>query len=145
MRRTVCRCDVRCIYDAEVGDNPRVGLDAALRIARIYDPPASSDGIRVLVDRLWPRGLSKEAAALDDWCRDVAPSTDLRRWYAHDPAKTAEFELRYRAELKLPEPAAALVSLRALCRRGPATLLTASKALDISHAALLARVVPEVE
>jgi uncharacterized protein YeaO (DUF488 family) len=125
------------------GNNAGVEPDATLRIARVYDRPGPEDGSRILVDRLWPRGLSKQSAALDDWCREVAPSTELRQWYSHDPAKTEEFELRYRAELELPEPAAALVRLRALCAQGAATLLTASKSLEISHAAVLARVVPD--
>lgn len=109
----------------------------------MYDAPSPADGNRVLVDRLWPRGLSKQVAALDEWCRTVAPSTELRKWYSHDPAKSAEFEARYRAELALPEPAEALAVLRRIWRSGPTTLLTASVALNISHAAVLARVVPE--
>ncbi|HEX3825468.1 MAG TPA: DUF488 family protein [Mycobacteriales bacterium] len=116
---------------------------AGPRIARIYAAPSPDDGIRVLVDRLWPRGLSRQAAALDEWCRTVAPSTDLRQWYSHDPSKSAEFEARYRAELVLGEPAEALALVRQICRRGPTTLLTASAALEISHAAVLARIVQE--
>jgi uncharacterized protein YeaO (DUF488 family) len=118
---------------------------AGPRIARIYAAPSPDDGARVLVDRLWPRGMSRTAAALDEWCRTVAPSTELRQWYSHDPAKSAEFEVRYRAELVLPEPAEALTTLRQIWRRGPTTLLTASAALEISHAAVLARIVGEGE
>jgi uncharacterized protein YeaO (DUF488 family) len=118
-----------------------VSAASTVRIARIYDPPEPSDGFRVLVDRLWPRGMTKAAAALDEWLRDIAPSTELRHWYSHDPAKLVEFETRYQGELELPEPAAALASLRVLCAQGPVSLLTASKALDISHAAYLARLV----
>jgi len=70
-----------------------------LRIKRVYDDPAPSDGYRILVDRLWPRGVGKDDAALDEWMRDVAPSADLRRWFGHDPARFAEFAERYRAEL----------------------------------------------
>lgn len=110
-----------------------------VRIKRIYDDPAPDDGARVLVDRLWPRGISKERAELEEWCKQVAPSTELRKWYSHDPAKFAEFGKRYRAELTDPEHAEALAHLRELAR-GPQglTLLTASRALDISEAAVLA-------
>jgi len=71
-----------------------------LRIKRAYEPAAANDGVRVLVDRLWPRGLNKEAAAIDLWTKDLAPSTALRKWFAHDPAKWPEFKRRYFAELK---------------------------------------------
>jgi uncharacterized protein YeaO (DUF488 family) len=114
-------------------------------MARVYDAPGPDDGTRVLVDRLWPRGVAKATEAFDEWLSDVAPTTELRRWYSHDPARFDEFAARYRAELERPEPAAALVSLRALRRRGPVTLLTATKALDLSHAAVLALVVPEAD
>lgn len=109
-----------------------------VRIARVYDDPTSTNGARVLVDRLWPRGLSKDAAGLDEWLRDVAPSNELRKWYGHDPAKHDEFAKRYRAELAKSPAAEALASLREMCDRGPVALLTASKALDISQAAFLA-------
>jgi uncharacterized protein YeaO (DUF488 family) len=109
-------------------------------VARVYDPPGPDDGARVLVDRLWPRGLSKEAAALDDWCRQIAPSADLRTWYAHDPARFDEFAARYRAELDDDERAVALTALRDRCSREAVTLLTAAKAVKISQAAVLARV-----
>jgi uncharacterized protein YeaO (DUF488 family) len=126
-----------------LAQNGRVTTDGragTVRAARVYDPPGPGDGTRVLVDRLWPRGLSKTAAAFDEWLPAVAPTTELRRWYSHDPARFDEFATRYRAELAQPEPAAALTSLRALRRRGPVTLLTATKALDRSHAAVLAAV-----
>ncbi|HEY7103049.1 MAG TPA: DUF488 family protein [Mycobacteriales bacterium] len=109
-----------------------------VRIRRVYDEPAGDDGVRVLVDRLWPRGLSKADANLAEWCKQVAPSTELRTWYGHDPARTEEFARRYRAELREPERAAALAHLRELAGSGPLTLLTAAKALDISQAAVLA-------
>ena len=85
-----------------------------LKIKRVYEAAASGDGTRVLVDRVWPRGVSKERADLREWCKDVAPSTALRQWYGHDPEKFAEFARRYRAELGAPGPAAALAGLRAL-------------------------------
>jgi uncharacterized protein YeaO (DUF488 family) len=106
-------------------------------VARVYDQPAAGADVRVLVDRIWPRGLSKENAHVDEWCKAVAPSTALRKWYAHDPTRFDEFARRYRTELEEPEQAAALLHLRELARRG-VTLLTASKAVEISQANVLA-------
>ncbi len=103
----------------------------------MYDEPGAHDGLRVLVDRVWPRGLSKDKAHLDEWCKDVAPSTELRKWYSHDPDKFAEFQQRYRAELDEPERRQALDALRTRIGTGPATVLTASKAVEISQAAVL--------
>ena len=111
-----------------------------VRTARVYDAPARTDGTRVLVDRVWPRGLSKENAHVATWCKQVAPSTELRKWYAHDPARFAEFSRRYRAELKEPERAAALRHLQELARSHTLTLVTATKAIEISQAAVLAEV-----
>lgn len=111
----------------------------AFRMRRVYDPPEPADGARVLVDRLWPRGLSKETANLTEWLRDLAPSNELRRWYGHEPERFAEFERRYRAELAAPERAPALDRLRELARKGPVTLLTATKDLDRSELPPLAR------
>jgi uncharacterized protein YeaO (DUF488 family) len=109
-----------------------------VRTGRVYDPAGEDDGARVLVDRLWPRGLSRAAAALDDWCREVAPSAELRTWFGHDPARFAEFARRYRDELADASRATALASLRRRHEQGPVTLLTATKAIDISQAAVLA-------
>ena len=109
-----------------------------VRVRRVYDEPASDDGARVLVDRIWPRGLTKDKADLTEWCKQVAPSTALRRWYGHDPAKFEEFVGRYRAELEQPERATALQHLRDLARHRPLTLLTATKHPGISEAAVLA-------
>ena len=109
-------------------------------MARVYDPPGPDDGARVLVDRLWPRGLRKDAAVLDHWCRDAAPSTELRKWYGHDPARFAEFTERYRAELDDTDHAAAFAALRRLSREGPLTLLTATKDPELSQARVLADV-----
>lgn len=92
----------------------------------------------MLVDRLWPRGLTNAAASLDEWCKDVAPSAALRTWYNHDPQRFAEFARRYRAELQEPGAAGAVDHLRALARHGNLTLLTASKLLDLSDATVLA-------
>lgn len=108
-----------------------------VRVRRAYDPPSPDDGVRVLVDRLWPRGLSKQRAALDLWCKQVAPSPELRRWYGHDPERFAEFAHRYSGELAEPERAAALEHLRGLTSRGPITLLTAARRSDISEATVL--------
>ena len=92
----------------------------------------------MLVDRIWPRGLRKDAAHLDEWAKDVAPSTGLRTWYGHDPAKFGEFRRRYVAELEHPAPRAALEHLAALAAAGPVTLLTATREADLSQAAVLA-------
>lgn len=111
-----------------------------VRVRRIYDEPAAADGARVLVDRIWPRGMSKARAHLDDWCKQVAPSTELRKWYQHDPARFAEFDRRYRDELSSGERAAALDDLRRLAQTRPVTLLTATRDADLSEAAVLAEV-----
>jgi uncharacterized protein YeaO (DUF488 family) len=107
-------------------------------VRRVYDAPAGDDGARVLVDRIWPRGLAKAKADLAEWCKEVAPSTELRKWYGHDPARTEEFGRRYRAELREPERAAALQHLRDLAARQQLTLLTATRDPGISEAAVLA-------
>lgn len=108
-----------------------------IQLRRVYDPPEPDDGQRVLVDRLWPRGVSKERADLDEWCKDVAPSTALREWYGHDPDKYAEFALRYRAELTDTDHAAAFAELTKRAAAGPLTLLTGAKAVEISDATVL--------
>lgn len=105
---------------------------------RIYEPADPADGCRVLVDRVWPRGVSKEHAHLDEWCKEIAPTTELRKWYGHDPDKYDEFRRRYGDELTDSGRRSALEHLRELAASGPLTLLTASKALDISQAAVLA-------
>lgn len=117
---------------------------ARVQVRRVYDLPEPDDGQRVLVDRLWPRGLSKERAHLDQWCKQVAPSTELRRWYGHDPDRYSEFARRYRAELDDPERAAALADLRELATHGRLTLLTAAKRSDISEATVLADLLGKV-
>ncbi len=98
---------------------------------RVYDEPEPADGVRVLVDRLWPRGLSKERARVDVWLKDVAPSAELRAWFGHDPAKFAEFRRRYEAELASDPARAALAELRALARTQPVTLVFAAR--DTAH------------
>lgn len=86
----------------------------SLRVRRVYDPPAADDGCRVLVDRLWPRGLAREAAGIDHWLRELAPSNELRQWFAHDPERWDGFRQRYADELRSPAAAAALAELRGL-------------------------------
>lgn len=114
-------------------------METQIRLRRVYDDPAPDDGTRVLVDRLWPRGLAKDAAHVDVWEKDVAPSGELRTWYGHDPQKFAEFQHRYTEELATPERTAALARLRALARQGPVTLLTATRDIEHSQAAVLAQ------
>ena len=106
---------------------------------RVYDEVSPSDGARVLVDRVWPRGMKKEALDLTEWLRDVAPSTELRKWYSHDPEKFAEFRRRYLAELKWPERRTAVAHLKEIVANGDVVLLTASRDVDRSQAAVLAR------
>jgi len=113
-------------------------MGADIRVRRVYDEPSSGDGARVLVDRVWPRGLRKDAARLDEWAQDVAPSAELRTWYRHDPAKFDEFRRRYIAELAEPGPREALARLRDLAAARRVTLLTATKDLNLSQAAVLA-------
>ena len=110
----------------------RIGL------RRVYETPAADDGTRVLVDRLWPRGLSKDAAQIDVWPKDLTPSTELRRWFHGQDGEFGEFRERYEAELAEDAAQAALDEVRALAAKGRITLLTASKDLEHSHAAVLA-------
>jgi uncharacterized protein YeaO (DUF488 family) len=112
-----------------------------VKARRIYDPALPEDGTRVLVDRIWPRGVSKARAQLDEWCKDIAPSTELRKWYGHDPALFEEFAHRYRDELNEPAHAAALAHLRDVAKKATLTLLTATKNADLSEAAVLADLV----
>ena|ERR1039458_2819602 len=109
-----------------------------VRVRRVYGEKVRGDGARVLVDRIWPRGLSKEKADLHEWCKPVAPSTALRKWYGHDPERFEEFGRRYRAELEQPERAEAVQHLRDLAKQRNLTLLTATKRADISEAVVLA-------
>ena len=106
-------------------------------IKRVYDQPEPGDGIRILVDRLWPRGLSKERAKVDAWLKEVAPSNDLRKWFGHDPEKFAEFRRRYEAELESEPGQEALARLRDLARRGPVTLVFAAHDSEHNDAVVL--------
>ena len=96
-----------------------------IQIKRAYEPPAPDDGTRILIDRLWPRGVKKEALALNQWAKELAPSTELRLWYSHDPALWPEFRRRYAAELR--PHAELLESLRALARQGTITLVYSAR------------------
>lgn len=109
-----------------------------VRARRIYEASSPHDGKRILVDRLWPRGVSKQAAQLDEWLKAVAPSAELRRWYGHDPAKFREFKSRYAEELDDAEHHQAWQHLVEESAGGPITLLTATKDLEHSEAAVLA-------
>ncbi|MEA2816447.1 MAG: hypothetical protein QOE02_4206 [Rhodospirillaceae bacterium] len=102
------------------------GLSARdIRLKRAYQPAAADDGTRILVDRLWPRGLKKSDAAIDRWLKDIAPSTALRKWFAHDPARWPEFRRRYAAEIRRhPDQ---LAELRAIARKGPVTLIFSAR------------------
>lgn len=131
----------RAEYDPQAGAGGRkeaVMAGTKVQVRRVYEEPVAHDGTRVLVDRIWPRGLSKEKAALDEWCKNVSPSTELRTWYHHDPERFDEFGRRYRAELEEPERAEALRHLRALAEKRTLTLLTATKRPEISEAEVLA-------
>jgi uncharacterized protein YeaO (DUF488 family) len=109
-----------------------------IRLKRVYEPPSRTDGARILVDRLWPRGLTKERAAVTLWLKDVAPSTELRKWFGHDPARWKQFQARYRKELREKKDA-----LELLKRKGNAhtvTLVYAARDEQHNEALVLKRV-----
>jgi uncharacterized protein YeaO (DUF488 family) len=110
-------------------------MTSRIRVARVYDDPSHDDGQRILVDRLWPRGFRKDDPRVGTWFRDVAPSKELRDWYHHRPERFDEFVARYREELL---DSAALDELRTLTKSGVVTLVTATRDIDGSHAAVLA-------
>ncbi|KUL61800.1 MULTISPECIES: DUF488 domain-containing protein [unclassified Streptomyces] len=116
------------------------GRSLDIQVKRVHDATEPDDGSRVLVDRLWPRGISKDRAALDAWEKELAPSTELRQWYDHDPAKFDAFAERYRRELDDADRAADLDRLRGLARSDRLTLLTATKDLPHGHVRVLADV-----
>ncbi|WTB85571.1 DUF488 family protein [Streptomyces cellulosae] len=115
----------------------------SVRVRRVYESPQPDDGVRVLVDRLWPRGLAKDAARVDEWPKGLTPSTELRRWYHADEGGFDEFRERYEAELAAPEAAELLEHVRELAGKGTVTLLTASEQPERSHAQVLARLLEE--
>jgi uncharacterized protein YeaO (DUF488 family) len=109
-----------------------------VRLKRAYDPPAPADGYRVLIDRLWPRGVSRERARLDDWQKDLAPSAELRQWFGHDPGRFEEFRRRYVEELRSERPA--LTALRRRARQGTVTLVYSAHDREHNDAVVLAEV-----
>jgi uncharacterized protein YeaO (DUF488 family) len=113
-----------------------MGID--VRLKRAYEPAEPADGFRILIDRLWPRGVSRRQAKLDEWNRELAPSTELRRWFGHDPERFAEFRRRYVEELR--DQRSALAELRARARRGPLTLVYGAKDSEHNDAVVLAEV-----
>jgi uncharacterized protein YeaO (DUF488 family) len=108
---------------------------ASIGIKRVYEPASKDDGLRILVDRLWPRGLSKASLAYDAWPKNLAPSNELRKWYGHDPKRAVEFRRRYRGELAAH--ADEFAALRAKLKGHPVTLLTATRDIQLSHAEVL--------
>jgi len=123
-----------------VSDAHRAG-EPDVRSKRAYDPAEPGDGYRVLIDRLWPRGVSKERARLDEWARELAPSTELRTWFGHDPERFAEFERRYRTELAAHS--GKLDELRRRARHGTLTLVYAARDEEHNDAVVLAEVLRE--
>jgi uncharacterized protein YeaO (DUF488 family) len=116
-----------------------MGGRSRIRVARVYEDPGPDEGERVLVDRLWPRGFRKRDPRVGRWIPKVAPSTELRKWYSHQPERFDEFATRYEDELQADEGATALDELKKVLRDGPVTLVTAARDLDASHVAVLAR------
>ena len=130
------RSTVRASQDHFVRTVSVMTATTEVRVRRVYDPAEPADGHRVLVDRLWPRGVAK--TAVDEWAKVVAPSTELREWYHHEVDKFPAFRERYLAELRAPERSEGLEHLRDLSRSGPVTLLTATRDVEHSQAAVLA-------
>jgi len=112
------------------------GVARSIQAKRIYDPPKRADGYRVLIDHVWPRGISRERAQLDEWARELAPSDELRRWFDHDPARFAEFRARYRGELAAQRER--LEKLRARTQTRPVTILYAARDREHNNAVVLA-------
>ena len=112
-----------------------------VKIKRVYDQPEKGDGKRVLVDRLWPRGMKKEDAGLDLWLKDIAPSNELRKWFSHDLSKWQEFRKRYRKELK--DRPGMIEDLKKVVRRGTVTLLYAAKDSERNNAVVLKEMIEE--
>jgi uncharacterized protein YeaO (DUF488 family) len=118
------------------GQNRAVPKNSDIRIKRAYEQAERSDGYRVLVDRIWPRGVSRQRARVDEWAKELAPSNELRRWYGHNPERFEGFRRRYLEELQVHE--GALAQLRERARRGAVTLVFAAKDAEHSNAAVLA-------
>ncbi len=107
----------------------------SIQLKRVYEPPSKEDGIRILVDRLWPRGLTKKKAAVDLWLKDIAPTTDLRKWFGHDPARWKEFQVRYRKELRADKEAINLLKQKS--KEGTVTLVYGAKDQEHNEAKVL--------
>ena len=120
---------------------PHAKRRSSIAIKRAYDKPSPRDGLRILIDRLWPRGLSKAKLKIAAWPRALTPSTALRQWYGHEPARFAEFRRRYLAELA--DHADELDALRGMVKGRTATLITATRAIDLSHAEVLRRILQQ--
>lgn len=116
---------------------------ANVAIKRAYDKPSTADGARVLVDRLWPRGLTKEKLKIEEWMKDIAPSAELRTWYGHQVEKWPEFRKRYRAELSQVHAASYLEDLVKLARKGKLTLVVGARDVEHSNGAVIAEMVRE--
>jgi uncharacterized protein YeaO (DUF488 family) len=131
--------EIAIVIDAEREKEAKFMTKQQLSVAlkRAYEEPAASDGTRVLIERLWPRGLSKERAHIDLWLKDVAPSTELRQWFHHDPQKFPEFRRRYEAELKSEDAQEALAKLREIAKQGQLTLVFAAHNAEYSNARVL--------
>jgi len=113
-----------------------------IKLKRIYDPVSPDDGKRILIDRLWPRGIKKEDARIDEWLRDIAPSAQLRKWFSHEPSKWAEFKKRYREELK--DKRELIDRLRSEAENGTLTLLYAAKDREHNNAVVLKEVIEAI-
>jgi uncharacterized protein YeaO (DUF488 family) len=141
MARTAASTKTKVATPRKATAKKPAAKSTAIRIKRAYDAPESHDGLRILIDRLWPRGLSKGKLKLDAWVRHLSPSNDLRKWYQHDPKKFAEFRKRYVAELDAQGEG--LAELREAVKGRTVTLLTATKELDLSHATVLRSLLAE--
>ncbi len=115
-----------------------------IRLRRIYDEPGEAEGTRVLVDRVWPRGISKEQAGFDHWFKELAPSTELRKWFGHDPKLWAAFKQKYRKELEADDKREKLEELAGLAASGPITLLFGAKDTEHNQAVVLREVLEEM-
>jgi uncharacterized protein YeaO (DUF488 family) len=127
--------DFTAYYLRTCNNSSRTIDSVDVRIKRVYEPQDSQDGKRILVDRLWPRGLTKEKAAVDVWLKDIAPSTELRKWFGHDPARWSEFQKRYRDELKKNVDSVSV--LRQEAKSGSVTLLFGAKDEEHNEAVVL--------
>lgn len=115
-----------------------------IRIKRAYDPVSEGDGERILVDRLWPRGVTKEAARISSWMKELGPTTELRKWFGHDPAHWEEFQTRYAKELQTPDRRALLGDLAARSRQGVVTLVFGARDREHNHAIVLKNMIGDI-